>query len=320
MTFKNLETYISDLLYRHNLVILPGFGAFIGRRKPARVHSENGFFHPPSKEISFNALVNKDDGLLADYVARKENTSYSEAESYISDRIAEWKYELNRNKRLRLEGIGFFSLVEDKIVFTPFPDKNYLSEAFGLHPFIRKPLQKTVDLRLAPDMSETTIPISTSRKVRFAYPEFPQRTGNTTGKPWLKYAAAAVVAISLLWGGYQFKDRIISSGNTQIHQATYQIPDRFPEIIIPVRTQKEHSALTENTTSYHVIIGAFKHKKNALKLVNKLKERGIDAGIPGQNPDGLYYVAHTTVTNPGQAEQLVRQLQSEFPGAWILAR
>ena len=52
--FMQLSTYISDLLYRYECVIIPGFGAFLTRNQSAWIDEASNTFYPPSKVISFN--------------------------------------------------------------------------------------------------------------------------------------------------------------------------------------------------------------------------------------------------------------------------
>ena len=49
-----LETYISDLLYRYDCVTVPEFGAFLTQRKSATVHDSTNAFYPPKKVLSFS--------------------------------------------------------------------------------------------------------------------------------------------------------------------------------------------------------------------------------------------------------------------------
>ena len=50
---------------------LPGFGSFLTQSHPIRVNRFTGEFNPPSS-ISFNRLIDENDGLLASYVAKRE--------------------------------------------------------------------------------------------------------------------------------------------------------------------------------------------------------------------------------------------------------
>ena len=46
-----LTQYIKELLYQHDCVTLPGFGALLTHTVPIRVNRVTGDFSPPSKEI-----------------------------------------------------------------------------------------------------------------------------------------------------------------------------------------------------------------------------------------------------------------------------
>ena len=317
MGFKNLETYISDLLYRYNLVILPGFGALIGRRKPAKVNTDKGIFQPPAKEISFNGLIVKDDGLLINHIATSVGVPFDTAEKFVLNTISSWKNDLARNKRMRLENIGFFTKTNEKILFTPYTNRNYLTEAFGLETFVRKPLQKTLTLHTTSGSGAVERHIPVMGKTTDVRP-FPQPQSRN-GSSWIKYAAAAVIAVSLLWGGYRFGERITGNNNIQVQQATYQLPDRFPEIVIP---SAKNLTLSQQDAGkkYYIIVGAFKNERNARKLVEQLRSEGVEASIPGRNPEGLYYVAYAGFASPEDAGKQLIPVGQSFKGAWILEK
>ena len=71
-----LETYISDLLYRYDCVTVPEFGAFLTQRKSAEVHETTNAFYPPKKMLSFNEQIQNNDGLLAKYIADVEKIPF----------------------------------------------------------------------------------------------------------------------------------------------------------------------------------------------------------------------------------------------------
>ncbi len=48
-----LETYISDLLYRYECVVVPEFGAFLTQRESAKIHESTNAFYPPKKVVVF---------------------------------------------------------------------------------------------------------------------------------------------------------------------------------------------------------------------------------------------------------------------------
>ena len=78
-----METYISDLLYRHNCVIIPGLGGIITNYRSAQIHPVSHILRPPSKSIRFNVNLQEDDGLLANYVSSCESISFASAQNRI---------------------------------------------------------------------------------------------------------------------------------------------------------------------------------------------------------------------------------------------
>ncbi|MGM0376598.1 MAG: SPOR domain-containing protein, partial [Bacteroidota bacterium] len=74
-----MEKHISDLLYVHDCVIVPGLGGFVANHKPAVVVEERNLFRPPSKEIGFNRSLSHNDGLLAKHVSQREQISWEES-------------------------------------------------------------------------------------------------------------------------------------------------------------------------------------------------------------------------------------------------
>ena len=81
------DTYIKDLLYRNDCVVLPNLGAFITRNVSAKIDESNNVIYPPSKHISFNPKIVENDGLLANHIAIVENISREKAGNKIHKKI-----------------------------------------------------------------------------------------------------------------------------------------------------------------------------------------------------------------------------------------
>lgn len=64
MEFINLIESVSELLYKHNCVIIPGFGGFITNYKPSGFEESRNLISPSSKKVAFNQLLIENDGLL----------------------------------------------------------------------------------------------------------------------------------------------------------------------------------------------------------------------------------------------------------------
>jgi len=125
-----LETYISDLLYRYECVTVPEFGAFLSQRVSATVHESTNAFYPPKKQLSFNEQIQTNDGLLAHYIADVEKIPFETATAKIAKRIKSLKSYLAEGETLLFENIGELKLNnEAKIEFSPSYHLNYLTDS-----------------------------------------------------------------------------------------------------------------------------------------------------------------------------------------------
>ena len=85
-----LELYIRDLLFKYECVTVPGFGAFLTRSYGFEVNTISGEFIPSRKEITFNSLLTSNDGVLANYFAKKQKISYESAIRLIEKEAGVW--------------------------------------------------------------------------------------------------------------------------------------------------------------------------------------------------------------------------------------
>ena len=129
-----VSLYVKELLYEHECVTIPHFGAFLTRSFNAKVTS-GGRFSPPWKEVNFNPLLITNDGILAHYLAQKESVSYEQALRHIEKEVSSWKRRL-QTQTLRFPGVGEIRLNSArKIDFIPWEKVNFNLKAFGLKVF-----------------------------------------------------------------------------------------------------------------------------------------------------------------------------------------
>ena len=138
-----IEHYISQLLYRHQCVTVPGFGAFLTEIQSADLHENTNSFYPPKKVISFNSHLKNNDGLLANHIAQIEKSTYENAVASIESEVVIWNSILQVNEKFTLKNIGELSLNSEKnLVFTPSENINYLKESFGLNSFVSPSIKR----------------------------------------------------------------------------------------------------------------------------------------------------------------------------------
>ena len=110
---QSISYYISELLFSHDCVIIPGFGGFIANTKSAKLNSNTNKITPPSKKILFNKKLVSNDGLLISYVAEQEVISNEKAKKNVEEFVKETITKLDDYKILRLDNVGLFTTTKE---------------------------------------------------------------------------------------------------------------------------------------------------------------------------------------------------------------
>ena len=139
-----IERDLHDLLFCHDCVIVPQWGGFLTHYRPARLDEARKLVHPPGKDVSFNKHLVRNDGLLADRLAKREGIAFDTASARIDSEVAGWRDALARNGRLEVPSIGtFYHDTEHNLQFEPSDRVNFLKDAYGLRPVIAIPVQRS---------------------------------------------------------------------------------------------------------------------------------------------------------------------------------
>ena len=306
----NIAPYIAQLLYRYQCVTVPGFGAFLTEIQSAQLIESSNSFFPPKKMISFNAYLKNNDGLLANHIAQAEKTSYEYAISAIQYEVFNWRKALQENGLFAIKNVGDFSLNADKnLIFTPYDQTNYLSNSFGLAPFVSPKVKRELfEQKIEALEDENVIPLIPERRKITAY---------------LKYAAIFVLGLgltgALVYPIYQQQianETILVEQSVQmkvqnkIQEATFFIENPIPAVTLTVKEVK---------MSYHVVAGAFREEKNANKIFHQLSDQGYKARRIPQNKYGLFPVLYGSYATFPEAESAKQEIQKTGnPDAWIL--
>lgn len=185
-----ISQHIKDLLLTYDRVILPDFGAFMAKYKPAKINEENNTMSPPTKEIVFDPKIIKDSGLIEKQMSEKEKISVDEAKSQIDEYVKTVKSKLNAGKKVKFPELGTFSKIKDgDITFVYEPSGNLLLDSYGL-PKISLPKVA----KAASDKSTKTVKTTT---MKTSAPKISENStgGKTKIKPSLIIGAAALLVV-----------------------------------------------------------------------------------------------------------------------------
>ncbi|HPF49976.1 MAG TPA: SPOR domain-containing protein [Draconibacterium sp.] len=128
-----LEKYIKQLLQDNEMVIVPGFGAFITEYLPAVVDDASGEIKPPSSKLIFDPKIKNNDGLLVGQVADATRCTHFEALQKIEKERDNIIYQLDKGEKVELDEIGVLLYnAEKQIVLVSEEDAHLALENFGL--------------------------------------------------------------------------------------------------------------------------------------------------------------------------------------------
>lgn len=308
-----IEQYISQLLYRHQCVTVPGFGAFLTEIQSAHLHENTHSFYPPKKLISFNSHLKNNDGLLANHIAQSEKTSYADAVASIESEVVIWNSILQVNERFTLKNVGELYLNSEKnIVFTPSENINYLKESFGLNSFVSPAVKREVYKEEVEALEQEVPTIAFTPEKR-------------ESRSYLKYAAVVVLALGVagtigfkLFQNHVEQQTLIVENAVQkqvqdkIQEATFLIDNPMPTVTLTVKEEK---------LTYHVVAGVYRSEANAQKGYEELLAAGFKARRLKPNRHGNFPVLYGSYATYAEAQQAMKDIhQSTDKEAWLLTK
>lgn len=345
----SIDQRIRELLFDHDCVIVPEFGGFLVQYKGARIDEARRLVHPPSKEVGFNKQLTRNDGLLVDSVAKRDDVRFEQARAQVAQHVEEWQRTLGHGGRVEVTGVGtFWTDAAKNLRFEPDPHANFLKDAFGLRAVAASPIAKPVVVE--------TLKEAVVRKLEPVLTD--EGTSASRNRPllWAASAAAAVlVAVATFMLAPAHGDQQLGAWASWLHREapsyvqrgttptvleeqgdepftlpeavdtamTVEVEPGLPVVVAPVVVpDTTHVALAPIAPRakglYHVMAGCFSVRGNADNLVTGLRSRGFDAAIIDQHK-GLWRVAIGSFADERIAvEALVAARKEEAPGAWIL--
>lgn len=319
-----VEAYISELLHRHDCVIVPGVGGFITNYRPTQIHPVSHTFRPPSKSISFNVQLKNNDGLLANHIGACESISYASAQEKIERFAQKIQNDLDHKKKSEISNVGVLSKdPSGKIVFEPKFTANYLLDSFGL-----EEIQSPAILRKAKTISLQEQVVRGSENIK------PKKASIN----W-RVAAVIVPLIGL--------SAVVSLQDTSMgdNLANYAYLNPFKKkpaaVYVPRQVEKpaEKVVVLEETSTpssptpkavevkptrtttpmnFHLVAGCFSSKENADNLVQTLKSEGYKSSVIGQNAKGLFRVSFNSFSTRELALVEMDNIKSVGKSTWLL--
>ena len=310
----DITAHIRELLFRHDCVILPSFGGFIGNYRPARIDRSSSTFSPPVKAISFNRNLTHNDGLLIGKISEERNIGYADSRRIVEDFVDSIITRLNRGERVAFERIGYFQLNDEgNTEFEPDRDENFLLDSYGLGSFRREAVHAfSPSGRISRDMDPVR---SSARKMAWraaiAVPLLaamifvPLKTDLFTGR-------ASMNPIS----GLELPDTEIVITDTETETPVIEETKETTPAIV-----EETEVIAESTSSviFQIVAGSFQSHENARRMVDEAISAGYRATL-SENESGYYRVILDSFNSREDALKLREQARAVYSDCWLLTK
>jgi hypothetical protein len=349
-----IERDLHDLLFCHDCVIVPQWGGFLTHYRPARLDEARRLIHPPGKDLSFNSHLVRNDGLLADHLAKREGIGFDTATARIDAEVAGWRQSLERQGRLELPQIGiFFRDAEHNLQFEPDRRTNYLKDALGLRPLAAVPVEQARPAPLVRPLPPPAAPAEPEERRRpamlwaaaaaaailFGTAAFWAYRSSGLGQqqwsgiaPWRSGPAAAYRApgTAALIPVERPEPLVLPASGSGIHEVVLDA-ERDVRLRVDLGRPKEAPAestavavkaapIAEAGLRYHVVGGCFAQPENADKLLAELLAKGFPARRLKQRGQ-LHPVAYGSYATRGEAMAALGRVRgTEGRSAWLLVR
>ena len=290
---------IVELLHNNDCVILPSFGAFVLKKRSAKVVGNE--FIPPAKNVSFNSMLKENDGLLVKHISRVRKISYAKAFNLVEDEIKSFKKKLYKDLLVEVKSLGIFELKnENNINFNPDFSINFDTSSFGLQSFSKELILKNVKEKSKNERSLISSSILKSAAIFIGL----------IGVSYFSY---------FNYTNYMDNEKLNNIAIAQeeilknVQAATFDLGE-LPLISVTVSAPK----VDQNSPYFSVISGSFRSKGNAQKQLNNLISLGYKASYTSINPKGLYRVAYARLKTRNEAASLISIIKGNGQDAWLL--
>jgi len=352
--FARTTHYISELLFTHDCVIVPGFGGFVCTYAPAKIHPAQHVFTPPSKQVFFNKHLQNNDGLLVNAIATAVPCSFGDAQKDVNAFVAAIQNEIKQGRKVELPHLGTLSVdPEGNVSFENAPDVNFLVEAFGLSSFQTMPILR--DGVIAEKKSEAVVrDINEGKEVVVVVePRF---------KVWrvAAFIALPLIAIGLLFtlntklrGAALAGLGIANEGPSLYSPAVYfrkedpaaktdvkpdangnyllVLDETSPGMVVSIykvaadttNTAKnirldEPTVVPVDNSKYYVIGGAFGVSQNAENYRKALIRKGYKPVMLSNVRSKLTHISLAAFNTKDDAAAFLSTIKGDLPDAWIL--
>jgi hypothetical protein len=347
--------YISELLYRHESVLLPGVGTFTKKYEPAKFIPEEKIVKSPAKIADFSPEPKQGETPLTAYIAEQEGISRQEVTDYYSRLARETEHTLEAGNKVELESLGqLYKDTGGSLQFEPDRTINYLADDTGVAQ-VKAPVPiplKDKKTGIASAKADAQKPKNretkqTKKQEVMSEPRKNDKKKQSELSPALKWVALILIPLLIiliiLFFNYNFffgqdgffrksEPVIIEEPVIQPEPAVVEEPleteetedviSPEPEDVIAFDPYAEPPKPSYDRPVYIIVVGSFRNEQNAQNLALQLRKDGAQlAGVLEQTHAGYYRTYYGYHYNLNDAKKQKSELPEKMQEvAWILHR
>lgn len=338
---QELSTYIAELLYGYDRLVVPGLGGFELSHAPALVDQVQGQVGAPAKQVRFNENLVLDDGLFVAHIQARRGESAAAASAWLDGELADIKAALDRRDIVELTGVGrFFRNYELQLQFVA-DQVNFNTDAYGLRPVALQPVHRTAAERTPPAPAATVTSAPTA-----AQPSLVTQLG-AWGQRYLSWwIGLAVVLFALVIYVALFaptadtpepdtidvpQERLNTSPSKDVVEDETPLQNTMPEAQVPSPPTRETTPATPVPTperaptpavSEHtavIAVGLFGQPENAARMVERIAKRGF-APVTHPEKNGTRVAIQVTYSTEKTLNAALAEAKKHFaPNAFIIS-
>lgn len=305
----DISNYIKDILYTHNQVNIPEFGAFIRKTESAKIGKDNEVIQAPTTQISFDETIKTDDNILTNYLVQNGGIKPDEAKELVAFYVTELKSKLEKGESEEFNQIGTLHSDDKKaIVFTKDKASTFLPNTFALAELKVSPIKETSTV---PEKEETKKPIWI----------------------WIAIAAAVILILIMVFPVRNYINKQKAEVNdTKLSDDYLQDDNDFEEedaLENEDNITKDNGATTEEVASgnyntdlkFYVIAGSFGEIENAENLKSTLLKKGYSTATVLPKDGQWYRVSMSGFVDRKSAEGEMKRINTTNSGyeIWLFA-
>ena len=345
----DISSYIQDLLWDYECVIIPGFGGLLATYRPAEMILAEHRISPPSKALAFNEYLTNNDGLLINHICQKSQYGYQEASAKVDTWVHQTKELLKNNEEIYLPSVGrFYRDVERNLQFTADSRSNYLSSSYGLPSVLATPLLRH---------SEHNIHVIEPHRASYT---LPKRNNRLAMAALVLLFIAIGAVLNLMYQGVHIQPLNLNTASVlsfiEAHDANKPAPlaitpivshtNDMPQRKIPVANidtiaktlhsdtasttaiasspivtePTPASSVTNSSKKYYIMVGAYQKSENLERAEDMLKNRFADAPRYEDTSPAMVRIGFYAADNYQTAFAKLQEARKDDSTYWLLVK